>query len=185
MSLSRTLARRLGLPLLGCLFAAAVTAQIERPIPYPIPEDRDWDKAVAAGTRTAIGRPGANYWTNHASYRIKAELDPATAKVSGHVEMTYENRSPGRLRELKVHLRQNLHKAGGMRNRPVEITGGVTVANVTLGGEPLPENRRRSMFRRSPPGYSIDGTVMTIVLPERLRRGAKVTLGMDWQYQVP
>ena len=74
--------------------AAGLEAQIERPIPYPIPQSDAWQRAVARGTRTNDGRPGKSYWTNRAHYKIRAELDPATGVVKGHVDMTYHNRSP-------------------------------------------------------------------------------------------
>ncbi|MHC4515999.1 MAG: gluzincin family metallopeptidase [Planctomycetota bacterium] len=152
----------------------SAVAQVERPIPYPIPKDRAWRAAVKNGSRTATGAPGENYWTNRATYKIRAELVPETAKVKGHIDMTYHNRSPRAVRNLRVHLRQNLYKAGSVRSRFVEITGGVTVSNVMLDGEEL---RRR--------GYSVRGTVMRVRLPERLERDDKTTLSMDWEFQVP
>jgi hypothetical protein len=36
-------------------FASSVLAQIERPIPYPIPQGAQWKNAVAGGTRTNDG----------------------------------------------------------------------------------------------------------------------------------
>jgi len=154
--------------------AGGLTAQIERPIPYPLPQSRDWKKAIQAGTRSPDGAPGPNYWTNYADYRIKAELDPKTARLTGHIEMTYHNRSPKPVRRLLVHLRQNLHKQGGMRNRPVEITGGVEVDKLTVDGKAIGERR-----------VGTSGTVMTVRLPERVPPGKSVELAMDWSYTVP
>jgi len=149
-------------------------AQIQRPIPYPIPKESTWEASVARGTRTNSGMPGQKYWSNYAKYKIEAELHPETAVVKGHIEMTYVNRSPRTVRDLKVHLRQNVYKEGSLRNRYVEITGGVTVSNVKFNNEKLGDR-----------SYRIQGTVMHIMrLPERIRAGGEGTLSMDWEYRV-
>lgn len=178
-----------GLSLAGALLAPAV-AQIERPIPYPITEPDGWAEAVAAGTRTQTGVPGPKYWTNYTRYTIRAQLDPVAAKVTGHVELTYANRSPHEIPRLLIHLRHNAHKAGNLRNRYLEITGGVTVSNVRIGdGAPSGDvdaveaggPRRRG----GNAGPRIVGTLMTLPLPAPLAPGGEVKVAMDWEYQVP
>ncbi|MFQ5504432.1 MAG: M1 family metallopeptidase [Planctomycetota bacterium] len=156
------------------VFSAGIAAQIERPIPYPIPQSKAWKAALEAGTRTMDGVPGPEYWTDYSDYEIEAELHPETAIVEGHIVMGYHNRSPKAIRRLYVHLRQNLHKAGSARNRRVEITGGVEVDKVSVDGEEL-EKRR----------FSVRGTIMTIRLPEPVPAGGKVSVSMDWKYRVP
>jgi hypothetical protein len=161
--------------LCSILCASSSFAQIERPIPYPIPKNDNWNNAVANGYRTNKGVPGEKYWTNYAKYKIEAELQPETATVKGHIEMTYVNRSTRAVRDLKVHLRQNVYKQGSLRNRYVEITGGVKVSNVTFDGKALGAR-----------DYQIIGTVMSIRrLPTRIRSGKEGTLAMDWEYRVP
>ena len=157
------------------LASAGLSAQ-DRVKPYPIFRTAAWRDAVEAETRTESGAPGAKYWTDAARYLIKAELDPASAKLRGHIEMTYENRSPKPLRRLAIHLRKNLHKEGVTRDRPVEVTGGVDVENVTLDGTEIKPSWRR--------GYSIRGTIMSVRLREPLEPGAKTTIAMDWSYHV-
>ncbi|MCB9889265.1 MAG: M1 family metallopeptidase [Planctomycetes bacterium] len=148
-------------------------------MPYPIPHDRAWERAVKKETRTMTGKPGAKYWTDYASYKIEAELEPERAQVSGRAEMTYHNRSPSSVRSVLVHLRQNVHKSGSLRNTFVEITGGVKIDGVEFGGEPLKSTNGRGV------GYAIRGTVMSVRLPERIRSGAKGTLTIRWSYRVP
>ncbi|MFT7617875.1 MAG: hypothetical protein ACI97A_001514 [Planctomycetota bacterium] len=174
------------LTLLAAFWLAAVaTAQIERPIPYPLTKPQGWDAAVEAGSRTNIGEPGKNYSTNHAHYEIRAELDPETAVVKGHVDAVYWNRSQHSIRSLKIHLRQNLHKEGGVRNRYVEITGGVKVSDVKVDGNPAKTQVRRSLKRGTNATYSTTGTVMTIRLVKPLGAGEKVTVSIDWECKVP
>lgn len=155
--------------------ASNVAAQLERPVPYPIPRSDQWTTAVALGTRTDTGAPGAKYWTNYARYKIKAELFPKEAIVRGHIDMTYVNRSPRTITDLRVHLRQNLYKAGSLRNRFVEITGGVTVSEVKFNGADV-----------RPSAYRVSGTVMSIRrLPASIKPGEEATLSMDWEFKVP
>jgi Peptidase family M1 domain len=162
--------------LTSVLFCAGhAAAQLERPVPYPIPHGDSWKAAVAKQTRTDTGVPGAKYWTNYARYSIQAELIPETAILKGHIDMTYVNRSPRAITDLRVHLRQNLYKAGSLRNRFVEITGGVTISEVQFNGEDLSRN-----------SYRVSGTVMSIRrLPERIPAGGEGTLSMDWEFKVP
>ncbi len=168
--------------------AAAPCAQIERPIPYPITKPVGWAEAVAAGTRTELGEPGAKYWTNQAHYAIRAKLEPTTAKVIGHVEITYRNRSPHEIPRLAIHLRQNAHKAGNLRNRYLEITGGVEVSNVRVGDASADTAEDASARRGRRGGGArprVQGTVMNLPLPTPLAPGGEVKVAMDWEYQVP
>jgi hypothetical protein len=165
-------------PFLGLLFSSPLASQraarIERPIPYPLPTTKAWEKAVQKKTRTRDGLPGPKYWTNYATYKIDAELAPKTAKVKGHLQITYENRSPRPIHRIKLHLRQNLHKAGSLRNRFVEITGGVQTSNIQVNGK-TPKKRM----------VLIQGTVMTIRLSQSLKPQSKIQISMDWTYKVP
>jgi len=168
--------------------SAALPGQIERPIPYPLAKPDGWAEAVAAGTRTETGAPGPNYWTNYAHYAIRAKLEPATAKLSGHVEITYQNRSPHEIRALVLHLRQNAHKEGNLRNRYLEITGGVRVADLQVDGQPLAESEGDDAVgprRRGGSRLRTVGTVMTVPLAKALVPGGEVKLAMDWEYRVP
>ena len=68
---------------------------------------------------------------------------------------------PERLRTLWLHLRQNLHEAGAVRNREVVLTGGVTIDNVQVDDE---EARSR-----------VTDTRLPIVLPGGLKSTALST----------
>jgi hypothetical protein len=160
------------------LFAADALAQDSRPIPYPVYSSNAFQAAVEAGTRTTDGRPGPNYWTNYAAYTIRAELDPSTRLLRGESQIRYDNRSPHRLDMIYVHLYQNLHAEGAIRNRPLQVTGGVNIRSVAANGQQLVEQSAR-------PGYLVAGTVMSVRLAEPLEPGASVELAIDWQFEVP
>ncbi len=162
------------------VIAPIASAQKIRPIPYPVIPGPKFDKAVENGTRTLTGEPGPNYWTNTADYVIDAALDPSTRMMSASESIVYTNHSPDDLPTLVVHLRQNLHKEGAMRNRPQQLTGGMRILSVASGGEILRENPDRGN-----PGYYVNGTLMTIVLGTPLASGRSVDLAIAWEFEVP
>src|SRR5690606_17335903 len=66
--------------------------------------------------------------------------------------------------------------------RYVEVTGGVTLSNFTVDGQPVEEVTEGMP---EPGQYRIDGTVLTLALPDTLATGEAVTLAMDWRFRVP
>lgn len=151
-----------------------------RPIPYPVIPTPPFEAAVNNGTRTTTGEPGPRYWTNRARYDLHATVSPRTAMLRGTGSATYFNNSPDTLRNLYVHLRQNLHAPGAIRNRAQQITGGTHVAEIRAGGMPLLERAGSSG-----PGYSIDDTVMDIRLPAPVAPGDSTTLHFAWSFEIP
>jgi len=169
------------LPVLLLLLAPlSVQAQKNRPIPYPVIPPPGFERALAQGTRSADGLPGPNYWTNTAEYTIKTTLSTDTRTLRGSATIRYHNNAPEALPRVAVHLRQNLHKAGAVRNRPQQLTGGLNLTDVQFKDAPLLE-------RASPrqPGYSINGTVMWINLPEPIPAGGAATFSFSWNFEVP
>jgi len=167
------------LPLL--LLTAPLAAQEQdRPVPYPVDLPPAFERALNLETRTLTGAPGLAYWTNTAAYDIDATLSPATRTLRGTQTITYQNNAPEALPQLYVHLRQNLHREGMIRNREVEVTNGMQIGRVAVDGQPLVEEPGRGAA-----GYRMDGTVMRIDLAEPLAAGASVELAMDWQFTVP
>ena len=166
--------------LLLSLATTSGLAQTLRPIPYPVIPNPRYMTAVENGTRTLIGEPGPNYWTNGADYFINATLDPSTKTIRGSETIVYANNSPDTLSFLMVHLRQNLHREGVVRNRPQRLTGGVNVLSVSAMGTVLREGASRGA-----PGYQVDGTLMRLTLPSPLYPNSSATLAIDWSFVVP
>jgi hypothetical protein len=154
-----------------------------RPRPYPVTESPEFARAVERGTRTRTGRPGPRYWTQHAQYRIAAELDPATRRVSGTGTVRYHNRSPDELRVLAVHLHPNLFAPDAVRNEEVPVVGGMELARVTAQGRTL--EAVPALDTLGTPAYTVDGTVARIRLPQPLPSGSTAELGFTWSYVVP
>ncbi len=172
--------KRTLLAALAVILTLPLAAQERRPIPYPVIADADFRQAIEKGTRTETGAPGPNYWTNTAHYEIAATLSPGSDVLRGSETATYHNNSPDALSRVAIHLRQNLHAEGAVRNRPQEVTGGVTVGRVVYQGKELLQTRRAESI-----GYSIDGSVMWVQLPTRLNAGESATFEISWSYRVP
>ena len=168
--------------LMGILFvfAFSVQAQERRPIPYPVLLSPNFEAAVENGTRTLTGDPGPHIWSNSTTYQIEATLDPTTRKLEGHVAIDYTNNAPEALRELKIHLRQNLHAAGSIRNRPQKLTQGMQITNLLVRGEAVSESSSIHTL-----GYRINGTVMTIRLEDPLQTHETIRIDMEWAFEVP
>jgi hypothetical protein len=162
------------------------TMQQRRAIPYPITPDRAFQRAVEANTRTRSGAPGPDYWTNTAEYDLDATVDPDANVLTGSGTIRYRNNSPDTLRQLVVHLRQNIHEEGAIRNRPAEITGGMSIDRLDLGGaDTLRQVRSQRQLRRLGQGYVIQDTRLIVFPPESLLPDSTVTLNVDWHFPIP
>ncbi|HEX6807167.1 MAG TPA: M1 family metallopeptidase [Gemmatimonadaceae bacterium] len=155
----------------------AATVSSGRPLPGPVFESAPFSRAVARGTRTRTGEPGASNWVQHARYHIDAALDPTASRLTGRESVVYLNRSPDTLRALAVYLRQNVFAAASPRRSSVPITGGVTLSSVVAAGR-----RLASSSDSTRPGYNVDGTVMWIRLPAPLMPGDSAQLAFGWSY---
>jgi len=162
------------------------TMQQRRPVPYPIIPDQAFRRAVEEGTRTRTGKPGPNYWTNTAEYGLEATVDPEANELRGSGTIRYHNNSPDTLRQLAVHLRQNIHKEGGIRNRPAEVTGGMTLDQLGLGeADTLQRVQSQRQLQQLGQGYVVQDTRLIVFPPEPLLPDSTVTLNVDWHFQIP
>jgi peptidase M1-like protein len=152
--------------------------------PYPVTETRGFVVAVERGTRTRTGSPGPRYWQQWARYRLAAELDPTSARVTGRGSVRYFNRSPDTLPDIWVHLHQNLFAQTAPRNQAVPATKGMELTRVAAQGSGLAD---ASGARPWPTGggYEIDATRLHIRLPRPLLPHDSVDLEFQWAFTVP
>lgn len=153
--------------------------RIERPIPYPVTPPAEYQRAVTAGTRTAAGAPGPRYWQNRADYAIRARVIPDRKRLEGSETITYTNNSPNPLNTLHVDLTLNHHAPGVVRNEAAEVTGGVEISRVAVGGEALTQGGRNG------PRYTINGTRMVVTPAAPVQPGTTVQIAIDFAYTVP
>jgi hypothetical protein len=163
----------------GTPVAPAGATSPARPLPYPVVPDSAYRLAVARGTRTATGAPGPGYWQQWADYRLTARIDAAARRLDGTAEIVYHNRSPDALAELHVDLHQNLHAPGAIRLEPAEVTGGVQLGRVAVGGRTLAAGGTMG------PRYRVLGTRLVITPPAPVPAGGTVTLHIDWSFAIP
>lgn len=103
-----------------------------------LPVARNYQKAYDKNTRTADGKPGANYWQNRATYNIDVSFDPATRIISGSEEIIYINNSPDTLNQVWFKLYPNLYKKGSPRDMEVDandLTDGVKIDSFAVDGK--------------------------------------------------
>ncbi len=173
------------------ILTGAVTAQnqpvitgknktLERPVPYPIIPTKQFEKAIQKGTRNLSGKPGENYWTNFAEYKMKAVVSPASQSLSGFAEVKYFNNSPDTLSQVVLQLRQNMYKPEAIRNIDVKPTNGMEIISVEVEGVPLVE-----LSRRIGVGYQISGTLMYINMPKKLNSKSSMKFTFTWKYKLP
>jgi hypothetical protein len=159
--------------------------QDRRPIPDPITPGRGFQQAVKQGTRTRSSAPGPNYWTNTAEYTFNATVDTASKRLRGYGTIRYHNNSPDTLRRLVLHLRQNIHEEGAIRNRTAEITGGMTLDSLQLADAPLERADSPRRLQRQGQGYLIQDTRLLVLLPTPLPPDDSTTLQVGWHFRIP
>ena len=160
---------------------APAPAATARPRPYPVFETPAFARAVERGTRTRTGRPGSNYWTNRATYRIEAELDPAARRLTGREWVRYTNHSPDTILDISLHLEQNLFAPNAPRRAIVPVTGGVELSRVAIGGRVLALLRDDGEGE----GYQVSATILRLHPAAPLLPGGSVDLEFAWAFTVP
>ena len=155
------------------------TASAVRGLEIPVSEA--FERAVAAGTRTRTGAPGPKYWQQWTDYRLEAELNPISKRLTGQGTLAYHNRSPNTLQEVYVHLLHNLFAPGARHNTDVPWSvEGVELSRVAAQGQQL-----KASEKDEGPGYKVDGTIMQIRLPKPLPPGESAKLDIAWKLRVP
>lgn len=170
------------IPILFSLAAIATTSSLaaQRPVPYPVTPSPEFARALERGTRTVTGEPGPGYWQQWADYTLTARIDPATKRLDGTARILYRNRAPDPLPVVFLHLRQNIHAEGAVRNEPQEVTGGVEVRRVAVGGQSLLEGP----LARGP-AWAVQGTIMAVRPPVPVAPGGTLTLEIEWGFTIP
>ena len=103
-----------------------------------LPVPRNLQATYTKGTRSPSGQPGPNYWQNTADYDLNVTFNPATRRVAGTVEITYQNNSPDTLKQLWFKLYPNIYQKGAPRSRafaPEDTSEGMKIEALTINGE--------------------------------------------------
>src|SRR5215210_1384304 len=128
-----------------------------------LPANEAFNRAVSRGTRTTTGAPGPRYWQQWTEYRLQAELNPISKRLTGQGSLTYYNRSPDTLAEVYVQLLHNIFAPDARHNTDVPWSvEGVELSRVAAQGQELKPSEKDAV------GYQVEGTIMRIRLPRPL-----------------
>jgi hypothetical protein len=150
-----------------------------RPVPNPLQVPGSFQNALAQGTRSVTGAPGPRYWQQWARYRIRASVDVQARTLAGSATVAYHNRSPDTLRVLVMKLWQNHHAPGAVRNEEAEVTGGVRLGRVAVGGEALAPAESGEG-----PRYLVEGTSLSLVPARPVPPGDSVRIEVEWSFRL-
>ncbi len=165
---------------------------------------RSWTPRILAAALAALalesvsGAQGASE-PSRADYRIQAELDGETKRLTGSLELRWTNRSGEAVSDLWFHLYLNafsnnrsthlVESDGKLRDTEMKEGWGwsrvksVRVAGIENGGshDVMPTLR----YRRPDDGNEEDRTVFSVDLPRPLNSGEAVRVQIEWESQLP
>lgn len=136
--------------------------------------------AYETGTRSYKGKPGANYWQNRSEYKIKAELNPASRKVTGEETITYYNNSPDTLKQIIIRLYPDFYRKGNARDFEIDaevVNSGMEIEKLIVGGEEI-----KLGTDKNSPGR--EGTNLFVTLLNPLSPQATIELKVNWNYTI-
>ena len=160
----------------GWLLALLGVPLFPTPATEPLYMPRAVKQAFAKGTRSADGRPGPNYWQNHARYSIALTVMPPDRAVRGSEQITYVNNSPDTLPGLVIKLFLNIHKPGAPRAGGADaayLNSGTHIDAFTVNGQSTPWTSDTHTY-----------TWKRVRLPTPLMPHDSVHLGFDWHYDI-
>ena len=160
---------------------ATAAPALERPIPYPVDIPASYLTAVERGTRTADGAPGPGYWQQWAEYDLAVRLDTERRRLDGSTTIAYRNNSPDTLDVLVVQLIQNLHAPGAARSGEEEVTSGLELERVVVGGAEIHALEGGDEGA----GYQVSSTRLFIRPPSPVAPGGSIELAFDFGFDVP
>jgi hypothetical protein len=145
---------------------------------------REVQQAYAKGTRSPDGRPGPNYWQNHAEHRIRINVSPPSRRVQGEQEIVYTNHSPGPLEKLVFRLYMDAHHPQAMREKPIDakvLTPGITVEDVQLDGKPVAWNNPGDPLAAE---NTLGSTTHSLTLGAPIPPKGSLRIRMRWHYDL-
>jgi len=143
-------------------------------------EPRGVKEAYAAGTRSRDGKPGPNYWENHARYKITITAKPPDRTIRGTEQIVYRNESPDPLPMLVIKLFLNVHRPTATRGTPggnhmpdSYLSSGIHVDSFAVNGTAQP-------WREIP--YFV--TWQPVRLSAPLQPGDSIHIRFSWHYKI-
>lgn len=157
---------------------------------------------IALSISITVSAQNSGYWQQHVDYVMDIDMDVKTYQYKGKQTLTYTNNSPDVLEKVYFHLYNNAFQPGsdmdirlqnikdpdgrmvvksGTKENPIVTSrisqlqpdeiGFIKVSTLTQNGASVP--------------YSVDGTILEVVLNEGIAPGAKAVFDMEFTGQVP
>jgi len=126
----------------------------------------------------------SGYWQQRVDYRITAALDEPTGVLTGHVRITYVNRSPYVLRDFYVQQYLNAFRPGSRWAAADSAEGVVRFQHLKdpdYGFERITAATVSGVTARPDYPYAPDSTVAHWTLPAPLPPGDSTVVEIDWQ----
>lgn len=157
---------------------------IRRDIPLTEAIQGAWD----AGTRSASGRPGVNYWQLETDFEIHVRLDPSSSTLFGTETIQVHNNSPSPLGSLSLRLDHNIFRERNPRgkSRPAELTDGMQISRLAVRGVEADLSGRDSSKAR-PRVRNLGKTLAQVRLDGKLviQPGESVPVEITWSTRLP
>ncbi|MFI5157393.1 MAG: M1 family metallopeptidase [Sphingobacteriales bacterium] len=131
------------------------------------------EQAYTKGTRSLSGKPGKNYWENHAHYNISMTITPPNRIISGVEQITYFNNSPDVLDSLNMKLIENVHLAHSRRGGLADSAAGIIVDDIRINGSKAIWDNKKAIT-----------TNQMVALASPLMPHDSVKLNISWHYQL-
>jgi hypothetical protein len=158
------------------LFCVLCVSLLAAQTPQTLYMPRTYRRAIAGGTRSMDGRPGSNYWENHARYRITVKASPPDRTIHGTEQVSYVNNSPNTLQRLVFKLFMNVHRPGAPRGTGASqsyLTSGEHIDSFAVNGEAA-----------GWPGDPAYFTSVPVTLQSPLAPHDSVRLDIAWHYDL-
>ncbi len=136
------------------------------------------------------GAPGPEYWQQRADYDIECILDTKNLRLDGKELITYYNQSPHTLKYLWLQLDENQHQghldhhhfnASTMEEEMNEKA--LYMLEAWKDMDKYGHNIESVTDENDKPlKYTINGTMMRLDLPERLKPGEQFSFNIAWHY---
>ena len=140
----------------------------------------------------------SQYWQQHVKYNMDITMDVAANRFTGRQQLEYTNNSPHTLKKLFYHLYWNAFQPNSMMdarsrhmgqvltNRRPEWDSRVTDRISKLAEDEIGYQKIESLTMNSvAQPFTVQETILEVNLTKPINPGAKVTLNMNFNAQVP
>lgn len=129
-------------------------------------------------------------WQQRVEYTMDIRLDVKTHKITGNQKLIYHNNSKDTLRKIYYHLYFNAFQPGSMmdvRSRNISDPDPRVGDRISkLKDDEIGYQHIQSLKQDTKDiSYSVEGTILEVILAKPLLPGMKTTLEMKYESQVP